>query len=152
MPILTRRRVLIVAALGGAVATSEAIRYALRPATEGALVTPDEAYRLGITGAAKLVDIRRPDEWAHTGIGEGAHPLDMRRDDFIPALSQLVGNQRDAPVILICAGGVRSRIMAARLAGAGFTRIIDVPEGMLGSRVGVGWIRRGLPLVPWEES
>ena len=152
MPIFTRRRVMIAAALGGAAATSEAIRYALRPATEGALVTPEEAHQQAVTGVSTLVDIRRPDEWAHTGIGEGAHPLDMRRDDFIPALSQLVGNQRDRPVILICAGGVRSRIMGQRLAEAGFTRIIDVPEGMLGSRVGVGWIRRGLPLVPWEES
>jgi hypothetical protein len=36
--------------------------------------------------------------------------------------------------------------MAARMEAAGFTRILDVPEGMVGSAAGPGWIARGLPV------
>lgn len=94
-----------------------------------------------------MIDIRRPDEWARTGVAEGAYPLDMRRDDFIEALAMLVDEQRDQPIALICARGVRSDRMSARLRQAGFDRIIDVPEGMLGSAAGPGWIARDLPVV-----
>jgi hypothetical protein len=37
--------------------------------------------------------------------------------------------------------------MSARLAEAGFTGIVDVPEGMLGSSAGPGWLARDLPVV-----
>ncbi len=97
-----------------------------------------------------LVDIRRPDEWARTGVGAGAQPLDMRREDFIAALLRLTGGP-DAPVALICARGVRSRHLAVQLAEAGFGDVRDVPEGMLGSGAGPGWLRKGLPVVEMED-
>ena len=93
-----------------------------------------------------LVDIRRPDEWALTGVGQGAHPLDMRRDDFTAALSNLLQDNPDRPVALICARGVRSRFMVRKMQQAGFHTVLDVPEGMLGSGAGPGWIKRGLPV------
>ena len=37
--------------------------------------------------------------------------------------------------------------MAARLAEAGFASVLNVPEGMLGSGAGPGWVKRGLPVV-----
>lgn len=128
------------------------VRIALRPASEGDLITPDQAHAMALSDRAVLVDIRRPDEWARSGIGEGAIPLDMRRPDFIQALSEIVGGARNRLIILICAGGVRSRWMASRLAEAGFSHIIDVPEGMQGSRAGPGWLRRGLPTVKWDGN
>ncbi len=67
--------------------------------------------------------------------------------DFIDQVSAQVGGDRSLPVALICARGVRSRKMSNRLKQAGFTNIIDVPEGMLGSGAGPGWIKRGLPTV-----
>ena len=94
-----------------------------------------------------LIDIRRPDEWARTGIGEGAAPLDMRREDFIAQLQILAGGKTDQPIALICARGVRSRRLSERLTAAGFSQILDVPEGMLGSGAGPGWLRTGLPVV-----
>ena len=100
-------------------------------------------------GDILLVDIWQPDEWARTGLGAGAHPLDMRRDDFIDTLPVLAGGP-GATVVLICAGGVRSRDMAGQLAEAGFSDVRDVPEGMSGSRAGAGWLRNGLPVVGWE--
>ncbi|MEX0285372.1 MAG: rhodanese-like domain-containing protein, partial [Paracoccaceae bacterium] len=105
-----------------------------------------------LAGEILLVDIRTPREWHATGIGEGAHPLDMRRDDFETALAQLTGGNRDAPVALICARGVRSARLSNRLTEAGFTQIIDVPEGMLGSAAGPGWVRAGLPVQQNHEE
>ncbi len=113
---------------------------------DGAVLTAPEAHEAAIGGQITLIDIRRPDEWARTGSGEGAHRLDLRRDDFVDALLEITGGERSVPVALICARGVRSARVANRLIAAGFTNIIDVPEGMLGSAAGPGWIARGLPL------
>ena len=118
--------------------------------TEDALgdaLSPDSAHALAVTGQIKLIDIRRPDEWAATGSGVGAERLDMRRDDFLAALTTLIADDLDAPIALICARGVRSAHMSNQLSAAGFTNIINVPEGMLGSVAGPGWLERGLPVV-----
>lgn len=109
-------------------------------------IDPPTAYQRAQDGEIVLVDIRRPDEWAKTGSGEGAHRLDMRREDFIEALDAITGGQKDAAIALICARGVRSARQTNLLNNAGYTNIIDVPEGMLGSAAGPGWIERGLPL------
>ncbi len=114
-------------------------------------LSPEVAHQAALDGRILLIDIRRPDEWALTGVGEGAHPLDMRRPDFIAALEQIAGGQvLDLPIALICARGVRSRMLGAHLEEAGFTQILDVPEGMLGSGAGPGWLGRGLPVTPWQ--
>ncbi|MFQ6548823.1 rhodanese-like domain-containing protein [Aestuariibius sp. 2305UL40-4] len=109
----------------------------------GAVMTPDEAYRAVNAGEILLVDIRRPDEWTATGIAEGAVPIDMRRDDFLTSVAAAANGR---PVAIICARGVRSRRLAARMAAAGLTDVIDIPEGMLGSPAGPGWITRDLPI------
>ncbi|MBM2576449.1 rhodanese-like domain-containing protein [Jannaschia sp. Os4] len=144
------RRTLLRGFLGGSVALAAgglAAGYALtRDRFEGDAATPPEALAAATSGDLVLVDIRRPDEWARTGLPAPAHGIDMRRDDFVDALLELTGGARDRPVALICARGVRSDRMSARLAEAGFTRIVDVPEGMLGSRAGPGWLERGLPV------
>ena len=117
-----------------------------RDAFDGAALDPVSAHEAAMAGGLTLLDIRRPDEWEETGVPRGAHPLDMRRDDLVGALDALVGGDRSRPVAVICARGVRSDRTAARLAEAGFTRIVDVPEGMLGSSAGPGWLERGLPV------
>ncbi|GFE63924.1 rhodanese-like domain-containing protein [Litoreibacter roseus] len=113
---------------------------------QGDRIDAPTAYELAKSGDILLIDIRRPDEWAKTGSGVGAARLDMRRTDFIDALDILTEGRRDRPVALICARGVRSARLNNLLVEAGFTRIIDVPEGMLGSAAGPGWIARDLPL------
>ncbi|RME66926.1 MAG: hypothetical protein D6782_03490, partial [Alphaproteobacteria bacterium] len=40
---------------------------------------------------------------------------------------------------------------ARRLRTAGFTAVWDIREGMLGNRLGAGWLARGLPTVRYEE-
>lgn len=109
-------------------------------------LTPPEALDLALRGEAVLIDIRRPEEWARSGIAAPARPLDMRRDDFVPALLDLLGGDAGRPMILICASGVRSHHLARALREAGVPAVHDVPEGMMGSEAGPGWIRRGLPL------
>lgn len=106
----------------------------------------DEAHRAARAGSITLIDIRRPDEWARTGIPYGAVPLDMRDPAFARDLLAQVNGARDAPVALICARGVRSRRLAEALAEAGFTNVLDVPEGMMGSGAGPGWLGAGLPV------
>lgn len=153
-PSATRR---ILLRLGGLLATlllAGALWMTLAPVSFWAMLTPDhsgadlsvsQAHDQAVAGELLLVDIRRPDEWRRTGLGEGAEPLDMRRKDFVAALSALVDGDLDRPVALICARGVRSARLSQRLSAAGFTQIIDVPEGMLGSRAGPGWLASDLP-------
>lgn len=109
-------------------------------------LTVAEAQAKAAEGAILLVDIRRPDEWQSTGVAGGALPLDMRRPDFIAVLTQERAARGNPPVALICARGVRSRHLSERLAEAGIDPVIDVPEGMLGSFAGPGWLKSGLPV------
>ncbi|MEO9862929.1 MAG: rhodanese-like domain-containing protein [Yoonia sp.] len=113
----------------------------------GGILTAPEAFDQTSRGEITLIDIRRPDEWARTGSGEGAHRIDLRDDDFAARVQAAAGGELNAPVALICARGVRSARVSNQLIQAGFTNIIDIPEGMLGSAAGPGWIARGLPLV-----
>ena len=113
-----------------------------------AVMTPPELLEAVRKGEVLLVDVRRPDEWQATGIAEGAVPIDLRRSDFVDAVVAARAS-KSQPVVVICARGVRSRRMTRRLTKAGVLPIIDVPEGMLGSAAGPGWIRRGLPIETW---
>lgn len=144
--LMTRRAALgaAVLAAGGLAALAYA-RYGYN-AFDGSELTPPEAHAAAKAGDLILIDIRRPDEWVRTGVPEYATPLDMRRKDFTQALMQITGGDTSRPVALICARGVRSDRMSARLTEAGFTAIRDVPEGMLGSSAGPGWLARDLPV------
>ncbi len=143
---MLNRRQLIVG-LGIAVpAAAVGGRAYLRPTFDGDALTPSQAHEMAVSGDIFLIDIRRPDEWTATGSGEGAVRIDLRVDDFEDQLLALAGN-KDAPIALICAAGVRSARLSNRLMAAGFTQIIDVPEGMTGGIYGPGWINTGLPVV-----
>jgi rhodanese-related sulfurtransferase len=141
---ITRRAILGlgVLALAGGVA---GYRYRW-PSFAGQNIDAPTAHACAMRGEIMLVDIRRPDEWQATGVGEGAFPIDMRRDDFALAVVAQMPQGATLPIALICARGVRSAHLATLLAAAGQYRIINVPEGMLGSSAGPGWIARNLPL------
>ncbi len=110
------------------------------------ILTATQAFAKAATGKITLIDIRTPEEWVETGSGAGARRLDMRRDDFVDALDKILGGDKSRPVALICARGVRSSRLSRALRKGGYTNIIDVPEGMLGSYAGPGWLARGLPV------
>ncbi|OIQ44569.1 MAG: rhodanese [Roseobacter sp. MedPE-SW] len=114
-------------------------------------LSPAAAFTATQSGEITLVDIRTPREWRQTGVPVGAITIDMRRDDFLQALSRAVGGDLAAPVALICARGVRSARLTRALEEAGYTAILDVPEGMLGSASGPGWIAGNLPVARWQS-
>ncbi|MBF9044119.1 rhodanese-like domain-containing protein [Rhodobacterales bacterium HKCCE4037] len=149
---MNRRRVLIgggaLALVGAGFAATEGRNwyYAYLSEDVAESLSVREAHVQALAGEVLLVDIRRPDEWAGTGSAASGHRLDMRREDFTDALLALAEGDRSARIALICARGVRSSRLANQLAAAGFTNVIDVPEGMLGSAAGPGWIREGLPV------
>lgn len=150
-PLLTRRTLLS----GGAVVVTAGaggwwISQRYRPPHDNARLSVREAFDQVASGEVLLVDIRTPTEWQRTGLPQGAVPLDMRRPDFTTELLQLIGGAADRPVALICAGGVRSARLSLRLSEAGFTQIIDVPEGMFGSAAGPGWLNSKLPVTDWQ--
>ncbi|WP_299663963.1 rhodanese-like domain-containing protein [uncultured Ruegeria sp.] len=148
----TRRWVVLggIAAIGAGFAIRE---YRLIPQDySGDQLDVAKAHQKAVAGDILLVDIRTPREWRATGIGQGAQPLDMRREDFVQALAQLTDGNTSAPVALICARGVRSARLSNQLTKAGFTNVIDVPEGMLGSAAGPGWVRAGLPVEAFSEG
>ena len=122
----------------------------LLPSFAGQSLSVKDAHNAASSGGVFLIDIRRPDEWRKTGIGESAYPLDMRRSDFVATLDEITGGDRSAPIALICARGVRSARLSARLSEAGYRNIINVPQGMLGSSAGPGWLDSNLPVKPFE--
>lgn len=150
--LFSRRNVVI----GGMAATGAAVairQYRLIPPDyAGDQLSVAEAYHLAQDGSLLLVDIRTPREWRATGLGAGAHPVDMRREDFEQKIQSLAQGDRAARIALICARGVRSARMSNALSDAGFTNIVDVPEGMLGSAAGPGWVRTGLPVQRYDEG
>ncbi|PJI84264.1 rhodanese-related sulfurtransferase [Yoonia maricola] len=137
--------------LTGLVGTTALCVTAYAIAGDSETLTPQQAFAAAGTGDILLVDIRRPDEWQSTGIAQYAVPIDMRRADFATAVLA-ARRSPTQPIALICARGVRSARMTARLTDAGVTPIIDIPEGMLGSFAGPGWVKRGLPVVEWDTD
>jgi rhodanese-related sulfurtransferase len=145
---VTRRGILVggggLCVLGGGIAAAR--WFNVSGTLDGEALSVTQAHAQATAGMLLLIDIRRPDEWTRKGVGAGAIPLDVRDPDFVAKLRALVPDL-DARVALICARGVRSRGLAQHLGAAGFTQIIDVPEGMMGSGAGPGWIAAGLPVV-----
>jgi rhodanese-related sulfurtransferase len=151
-PLRRTRRGLLVFGLAGAATAGVFVTrwYNLLGENAAGALSPGQAYAAAGAGEILLIDIRRPDEWARTGLGERAIGIDMRQEDFEDRLLAAVKGDKTRPVALICARGVRSRRLAGRLSAAGFTRVVDVPEGMLGSGAGPGWLKRNLPVVAYE--
>lgn len=92
-----------------------------------------------------LVDVRRPDEWAETGVVEGSHLLtafDERGNlvETFPAdLHRLV--KPDEPVAIICRVGNRTGLLAWAMRGqAGYEEVYNVTDGI------TAWIAEGRPV------
>jgi rhodanese-related sulfurtransferase len=116
------------------------------------VISADEARRLTEGGSLTLIDVRSPTEWRQTGVPEGALAItihDARGEaGFVEAVLAAVGGDRDRPIAVICASGVRSHRAQQWLADNGFRNVADVREGMLGRGDDPGWLDRGLPVEP----
>lgn len=89
---------------------------------------------VGLNPAIQLVDVRNPGETA-AGVLHGAHAIPLAV--LIDGLEQL---DRDAPVVVNCAGGYRSLIGASLLRHAGFSDVSDLIGGYS------AWTAAGLPV------
>ncbi len=96
-------------------------------------------------GEIMLIDVRTPQEWAQTGIPEGAHPIALA-PTFLARLNELTNGDKNKPLAFICATGARSSYVATALAKRGYTHVIDVAGGIFGGPKGKGWIAAGLPM------
>ena len=114
--------------------------------TPPASLSVREAHAATKAGQVILVDIRRPDEWADTGVPEGAIRLDMTSGAFEAKLATLRAENPGKPIALICRTGSRTRQVQEALGRRTWTGIIDVRGGMLGDGRNKGWLDEGLPL------
>ncbi len=116
----------------------------------GPAVAAPDAWTQIQAGQLTLVDIRSPDEWGQTGVARGALEINMKHPQggqgFVKQVEAEVGGDRTAPIALICRTGNRTTHMQQVLTEAGFTHVVNIREGMLGSSAGPGWIARGLPV------
>jgi rhodanese-related sulfurtransferase len=89
---------------------------------------------------AQIVDVREPEEWAETGVPDGAVLLPL--GDLEPqAASKLAA---DRPVYVICRSGNRSRTASDVLVGLGFTEVYNVDGGI------IAWLDAGLPVETYQ--
>lgn len=102
--------------------------------------------KLSQSGEVLLVDIRRPSEWKKTGVAKHAFKISMHQKGFFDKIKKQTNGNKNNPVALICAHGNRSTWAAKELEKRGYTNVINVKEGMLGSAKGPGWLAKGLPL------
>ncbi|MGL4440995.1 MAG: rhodanese-like domain-containing protein [Bosea sp. (in: a-proteobacteria)] len=115
-------------------------------APERATMSVREAHERATAKSVILVDIRRPDEWADTGVAEGAIKLDMTSPVFEARLASLRAENPGKPIAIICRTANRTRHVQEVLGKRGWTNIIDVRGGMLGDGRNKGWLDEGLPV------
>ena len=112
------------------------------------VITAEEAYELSQSGEILLIDVRSRQEWADTGLAQGALPISIHEGDFLPKLERAVEGDFSTPIAFICASGGRSNQISTMLARQGLPNIYDVSEGMVGRLgAGKGWIEDALPVV-----
>lgn len=114
------------------------------PAGEGSgwvTVDVETAYEaLSSNEGAQLVDVREPEEWAETGVPQGAGLVPLA-DLESRAASELAA---DRPVYVICRSGNRSQTGSDILVGLGFAEVYNVDGGIN------AWLAAGLPVDTYQ--
>src|SRR3954453_3125556 len=87
-------------------------------------VTPQEVDALPV-GGATIVDVRDDSEWEQGHLPGAKHAS----KSYIEQQIEGIAPDRDAPVILYCAGGVRSLFAAQTLAEMGYTDVASMSGG-----------------------
>lgn len=132
-------------------------------------ISAEEAWeKLTADNRAQLVDVRTLAEWNFVGIpdlsslGRQAHciewqqfPSGMRNPGFVADAAKVLGD-KDAPVMLLCRSGARSRAAAIALTEAGYAHAFNVAGGFEGDADEDG--HRGnrdgwkVANLPWRQS
>ena len=130
-------------------------------------LSPREAWRLLETdGDAVLIDVRTEAEWRYVGLprvdaldrplvlAEWQRSSGEPNPNFVEEV-KAHGVSPDAPLLLLCRSGVRSRSAAIALTRAGYRTCFNVADGFEGPlapdgrRTVAGWKVEGLP---WRQS
>ena len=127
------------------------------PAMADDVISSREALARVEKGEITLIDVRSVDEWRKSGIPRGAKAISLHDPDgmagFVAKVTTALKGQKDQPIALICARGVRSTRAEWALGRAGFKRILNVREGTLGNRIdGPGWFAQNLPVEVYPED
>ncbi|MBA3822963.1 MAG: ThiF family adenylyltransferase, partial [Ktedonobacterales bacterium] len=97
-------------------------------------VTPPEAAALLHEPTVVALDVREQDEWDGGHLAGAVHIprgyLELRVEDAVP--------ERDTPVVVYCAGGVRSLLAAQTLQAMGYTDVRSLKGGY------TAWTQAGL--------
>ncbi|MEM8877051.1 MAG: rhodanese-like domain-containing protein [Pseudomonadota bacterium] len=133
------------AAIGMSPALADLLPASSAIASDVTILSAEAAHQAALAGDLILIDIRSPDEWRQTGVPSSSHPISMHVPGFLDKLGRLNEGDLSKPVALICARGNRSAFLKKELEKRGFSRVIDVSEGMVGGANGAGWIASGLP-------
>ena len=110
-------------------------------------VSVREAHERAKSGASVLVDIRTPEEWADTGVAEGAIRLDMTTPGFEIRLAGIRAENPGKPIDLICRTANRTRQVQDALTKRGWRDLVNVRGGMLGNPTDKGWLDEKLPVL-----
>jgi len=102
-------------------------------------ILPQAAWQRQQQGAL-LVDVREDDERAQ-GMAEGALGVPM---DILQVSPSVYLPDQQAPILLICRSGRRSKQVAAQLMQQGYTQVFSVAGGTL------RWQEDGLPMATPE--
>ena len=105
-----------------------------------------EAHELAMRGEVALIDVRTPQEWEQTGVGDTAQPVSMHLPGFLKKIRKIVKGNKAYPIALMCATGMRSARLQRKLTKMGYTNVIDVKGGMMGNDSSHGWLEIGLPI------
>jgi rhodanese-related sulfurtransferase len=109
-------------------------------------VSVREAHERAKAGRSILVDIRRPEEWADTGVPLGAVKLDMTSPAFEARLAALRAENPGKPIDLICRTANRTRAVQEALIKRGWREVVNVRGGLLGNPGNPGWLDEKLPV------
>jgi rhodanese-related sulfurtransferase len=113
-------------------------------------LTPPEAQTKLQAGELILIDIRTPEEWRDSGTAPNAQRINLQDPNgatgFAVKVLDAVHGDKTAPIAVICRTGSRSSHAQRYLVKQGFSNVFNIPEGMIGSSAGPGWIERGLPM------
>jgi rhodanese-related sulfurtransferase len=114
------------------------------PEYAGDVSAVDAWQRLASDPRAQLVDVRTMAEWNFVGlpdlssVGRQVHciewqgfPTGARNPGFVTEASQVLSD-KDAPVLLLCRSGARSRAAAIALTQAGFRHAFNIADGFEG--------------------
>ncbi len=88
---------------------------------------------------AVIVDVREPNEWAATGVPQGATLIPLRTITGVQS-GAVDGLPKDKPIYVICNSGNRSRVAAEHLINLGYGPVYNIDGGIQ------AWLSQNLPV------